>query len=77
VQEGEDGFSDDVEYTVEVHFRVGSDDVCTVTETPGDGVQGPDEGEVDGRGDVGFPEVCRKEGGRLVRRRDRVVDKVR
>jgi hypothetical protein len=40
----EDGLGDEVEDTVEDGFRVGRDDVATLAETPGDGVQDPEEG---------------------------------
>lgn len=40
----EAGLSDEVEDTVEDGLGVGGDDVTTLAETPGDGVQNPEEG---------------------------------
>jgi len=59
VEDGEDGLGDKVEDTVEDHLAGRGDDVGTVSETPGDGVEGPDDGEEDGRGDVSSLEVWR------------------
>lgn len=39
----EDGLGQDIQDTVEDGFRVRSDDVSTLTETPGDGVEEPQE----------------------------------
>lgn len=40
----EDNLGEDVEDTVEDTFGIGSDDVSTFGETPGDGIQQPEEG---------------------------------
>ena len=45
MDEEEDGLGEDVKDTVEDHLRVGSNDVSTIGETPGDGVEEPKEGE--------------------------------
>ena len=57
VQQGEHGLGDKVEHSVKDHLGGRGDVVGTVSETPGDGVKGPDKGEENGRGDVGALEV--------------------
>jgi hypothetical protein len=61
VEQGEDGLGDKVEDTVEDHLAGRSDNVGTVSKTPSDGVEGPDHGKEDGRGDVSSLKVCHKE----------------
>jgi len=68
VEKGEDGLGDKVEDSVEDHLAGRGDDVGTVSETPGDGVEGPDDGEEDGRGDVSSLEVRSEQGNRSVSR---------
>lgn len=47
---GEDWLGEDVKDTVEDHLGVGGDDISTVGETPGDGVEKPEEREDKGGG---------------------------
>ena len=61
VEKGEDGLGNKVEDSVEDHLACRGDDVGTVSKTPGDGVEGPDDGKEDGRGDVSSLKVWRKE----------------
>lgn len=53
MDEEEDGLGEDIEDTVEDHLRVGGNDISTIGETPGDGVEEPKEGE-----DAGGDGVC-------------------
>jgi len=39
-----DRFCDEIEDTVEDSFRVRRDDITSLTDTPGDGVEDPDDG---------------------------------
>jgi len=68
VEKGEDGLGDKVEDSVEDHLAGRGDDVGTVSETPGDGVESPDDGKEDGRGDVSSLEVRSEQGNRSVSR---------
>lgn len=45
MDEEEDGLGENIEDTVEDHLRVGGNDISTIGETPGDGVEEPEEGE--------------------------------
>jgi hypothetical protein len=65
VDEEEDWLGEDIEDTVEDHLRVGGDDVTTIGETPGDGVEEPEETEDTGRDGVGSLETATKVGDTL------------
>lgn len=65
VVDGEDGLGDDIKDTVKDHLAVSADDVATISKTPSDRVEKPDEGKVDGRTHVGSLEFGTEAGSRL------------
>ena len=65
MDEEETWLGKDIEDTVEDHLGVGGDDVSTIGETPGNGVEEPEEGE-DASGDsVGSLETATEVGNTL------------
>jgi hypothetical protein len=49
VDHGEDGLGEEVENTIENHLGGGRNDVSSVTQSPGDRVEGPENEEAEGR----------------------------
>jgi len=64
VDEAIDGLGEEVEDTVEDHLGGRSDEVTSISDTPGDRVKEPESREDDGRGEVGLGEVGTETSGR-------------